>query len=250
MADSISEALLALALGQGRRLTEALAGVAIEGLSHETEAALFASLARLLVRQHGGAESSGTSGYQRALRSLLGGPDGVLVLLDSLPLGPAGYEASRLQAFERRWLGWRWRLRERGDRLRTVHQGLRLERIMVLPPGEVVMFEPRFEPGDPAVDLSAVAVGLLELGAREPLAWPDGYKPLFDVFWSTYLSHSGDHELLDVAPPFLAWRALQAASPLSPSPLPPAAQRKLFAFAEEVLAQRSFDPDVMSGLMR
>ncbi len=166
----------------------------------------------------------------------------MLALLDALPADPA-HESGRLQALERRFLGWRWRLRDGHERLRQVHRGLRLEQVAVRPGPDVVVVDAVLTPGDPALDVSAVAVGLLEMGAREPLSWRDGYRPLFDAFWSSYLGESGDHELLDVAPPFLAWHALRASSSLQPAPLKPAARQQLFSFAEVVIAQRSFYPD-------
>lgn len=252
MAGSISEALLSLALAQGVRLPEALGEVTSEGLASEREIALFQSLARLLVRQHKIPVLAPPTAYRDAFRrSITDEGSGVLALLDALPQGKNGLETQRLSAFERRYLAWRWRLREREGRLRKIHRALRLEQVMVLPDGEVILFEPQIDLGDPAADLSAIAVGLLEMAAREPLSWFDGYKPLFDALWSTYLADSGDHEMLDVAPPFLAFRALAAAATPSPDrPLTPTAQRKLFAFAEEALAQRSFDPDEVAWLAR
>jgi hypothetical protein len=162
-----------------------------------------------------------------------------------LPLDRKGHDPQQLLALERRFSGWRWRLRPRTDRLRSVHRGLTLEQVIVLPRARWRCSIRSWSPGDPAADVSAIAVELLALGASEPLCWPDGYKLLFDAFWSTYLAESGDHELLDVAPPFLAWRALRAAAPLSLG-----ARLKLFSFAEEVLAQTSFDPDGMRWMSR
>lgn len=200
------------------------------------------------MQQHRRVDLSGPPVYREALRRLLGGPEGLFALLDALPAGKGAIEPARLQNLERRFLGWRWRLRDRDERLRPVHRDLRLEHVSVLPGPEVVIFEPDFVPGDPALDVSAIAVCLLELGAREPLSWGDGYRPLFDAFWSTYLGESGDHELLDVAPPFLAWQALRAVT--SPAPLSAAARQKLFDFAEEALTQRSFNPDGIRWLER
>jgi hypothetical protein len=247
VADSISDALLSLALDRGQRLPSLLKRLAVEGLAQEHEIAPFRALARLLVQQHTAPPPQGDGPllYAGALRRVLTGDDGVLSLLDALPLDRKGHDPQQLLALERRFSGWRWRLRPRSDRLRSVHRGLTLERVTVLPEGEVALFDPVLEPGDPAADVSSIAVELLALGAREPLCWPDGYKLLFDAFWSTYLAESGDHELLDVAPPFLAWRALQAAPPL-----PLGARLKLFSFAEEVLAQTSFDPDGMRWMSR
>lgn len=247
MADNIADALLSLALHQGDPLPQALRRLAIEGLAQDGEIELFRSLARLLVRQHLAPLPPGSPGdtYAGAFRRVLTRDDGVLALLDALPLDSKSHDARRLQDIERRFLGWRWRLRGKSERLRRVRGELSLERVHVLPRGEVTIFDLALEPGDPAMDVSAVAVALLALGAREPLCWPDGYKLLFDAFWSTYLADSGDHELLDVAPPFLAWRALQASPPL-----PAGARSKLFSFAEEVLEQSSFDPDGMRWMSR
>jgi hypothetical protein len=245
VADSLSEALRLLVLNQGTSLHDALQRLAVEGLASASEIALFSALARSLVRSHLPLTSSGPEVYRKSLCAIFQGEQGVISLLDALPAGADDPDEGRLQAMERRFIGWRWRLRGRAERLRRVHGGLSFEGVRVLPQGEVMPLSTPEMPGDPALDVSAVTVGLLALGAREPLCWPEGYRLLSDAFWSTYLAESGDHELLDVAPPFLAWRALQAAAGLSGG-----ARRGLFEFAEEVLAQSTFDPDGLRGMAR
>lgn len=237
---------MAHVLAQSTSLPQALREIAVEGLSQPSHLALFHELARHLVRIHARVSLDGSPRYRERLRAMIGGRGGVLELLDTLPLGRgSAYDAQRLSGLERKFLAWRWRLRERGERLRYVHQGLSLERVLVFEQGAVAVVDPVLDAGDPALDLSAVAADLLTMGVREPVCWEDGYKPLFDAFWSAYLAESGDFELLDVAPPFLAWRALAASASL-----PAAAQQKLVAFAEDVLTQPSFNPDETSRFVR
>lgn len=245
VADSLSEALHLLVLNQGVSLHHALQRLAVEGLASAGEIELLVALARSLVRSHQPAVGEDPGVYRKSLQSIFQGERGVIALLDALPAGADDPDEGRLQAMERRLVGWRWRLRGRAERLRRVHGGLSFEGVRVLPRGEVTLLSTADALGDPALDVSAVAVSLLALGAREPLCWPDGYRLLSDAFWSTYLAESGDHEMLDVAPPFLAWRALQAAAGLSGG-----ARRALHGFAEEVLAQSSFDPDGLRGMAR
>ena len=248
MADNLSDALLSLVHPPEPRLPEALRRLAGEGLAQEHEIALFRSLARSLVRLHLPTVDppEPSRSYGASLLETIAGPRGVLALLDSLPPEPCPeHDPRRLQALERRFLAWRWRLRPRSERLRQVHRELRLEQVVVPQSGEVVLLSAGLTLGDPALDVSAVAVALLALGAGDPLCWPDGYRLLADAFWSTYLADSGDHELLDVAPPFLAWRALQAAQGL-PAP----ARRRLHAFVDEVLEQRSYNPDDLRWMTR
>ena len=46
-----------------------------------------------------------------------------------------------------------------------------------------------------------------------PGAWHRGLGPLWHRLWSRYALTTNDHELLEVAAPWLAWRALVIANP-------------------------------------
>lgn len=183
--------------------------------------------------------------YRFSLLQMLTAREGVLTSLDRLFVESTIVDLQNLQAMERRFLAWRWKLRGRSERLRQVYGRLQFDQIIVLPQGEITLIDPGLEPGDPALDVSIVTVALIELGAQEPLCWMDGYRLLLEAFWSTYLAASGDHELLDVTPPFLAWRALQCCLGATPG-----VQRRLLAFAEEVLEQSSFNPDALRWISR
>jgi hypothetical protein len=65
---------------------------------------------------------------------------------------------------------------------------------------------------------------------------------VWDTFWSTYLDATGDREVLEVIPPFFAWRALVVASPVWYPSLTPGMRDALLGFAEGVLEAGGVDP--------
>jgi aminoglycoside phosphotransferase family enzyme len=65
---------------------------------------------------------------------------------------------------------------------------------------------------------------------------------VWTAFWETYLGATGDREVLEVIPPFLAWRALVVASPVWYPGISPEARDALLAFAEEALDAGGIDP--------
>jgi len=69
-----------------------------------------------------------------------------------------------------------------------------------------------------------------------------GFERLWRCFWERYLERSGDRELLEVAAPFLAFRALVMANPLWYPALDAGVRRKLFNFIGNVLDAPAFDP--------
>jgi aminoglycoside phosphotransferase family enzyme len=75
-----------------------------------------------------------------------------------------------------------------------------------------------------------------------PSAWAEGIAPVWDAFWTTYLDGSGDRDVLEVIPPFFAWRALVVASPVWYPGIGPDARDALLRFAERALDAGRFDP--------
>ena len=68
------------------------------------------------------------------------------------------------------------------------------------------------------------------------------FERLFRGFWARYLERSGDLEILDVAAPFFAFRALVMANPLWYPVLEADVRRKMLDFALNVLDAPRFDP--------
>jgi hypothetical protein len=83
-----------------------------------------------------------------------------------------------------------------------------------------------------------------------PQAWRDGLGVLWRELWQRYAAARPDEELLAVAPPFLAWRALVVANPAFYPRMTGAARDRLLGFAEAVLDEHALDPAKAEELFR
>ena len=80
-------------------------------------------------------------------------------------------------------------------------------------------------------------------GVAEP------FLSLFDAFLDTYLGRSGDKELLEVLPPFFAFRALVIAHPRWYPNLAEATRAALLCLARAMAAPTVFDPARVPSLL-
>jgi hypothetical protein len=180
--------------------------------------------------------------YRRAIRDLVGSGEGIYGIVDGYPDGVPGAPPARLRALEERCAAWRWRLRERGDRLARTHGDFHPFNV-VFGDGSVptLLDASRGGCGDPADDLTAMAVNFLLFAIDDPAAWPHGLGVLWHQWWLRYLGLRPDAELLDVAPPFFAWRVLVVANPTFYPNLSARGRDRLLGFTEDLLDTR-LDP--------
>jgi len=80
-------------------------------------------------------------------------------------------------------------------------------------------------------------------GVAEP------FLTLFRAFLDAYLERSGDGELYEVLPPFLAFRALVIAHPRWYPTLSDATRQTLLTFARAMAGRGAFDPDRVVDLL-
>ncbi|MBI4242084.1 MAG: aminoglycoside phosphotransferase family protein, partial [Candidatus Rokubacteria bacterium] len=73
------------------------------------------------------------------------------------------------------------------------------------------------------------------------------FRRLFDRLFETYLAASHDHELFEVLPPFVMWRALVLANPLWYPKIPEHVRTALLDFAETMGELAPFDPVAVSA---
>jgi hypothetical protein len=180
--------------------------------------------------------------YHRRLRDLVGHGEGIMGLTDSYPPG-GGPGPSFLKAVEHAAIDWRWRLRGRTHRLSQVHGDFHPFNILFSGGNAFrVLDRSRGEWGDPADDVSALTINYLFFALQASGRFEGPLRSLFDSFWDVYLGASGDREILEVVPPFFAWRALVVASPLWYPSIAEAVRARLFRFIENVLAEPLFDP--------
>src|SRR5439155_24911666 len=109
--------------------------------------------------------------------------------------------------------------------------------------------------GEPAADISALGVNYLFFGLRnnalrDPATVAEPFLSLFRRFLDTYLSASGDAELLEVLPPFFAFRALVIAHPRWYPALMPDTRVALIRFARAMLDPAPFDLETLPATFR
>ena len=205
------------------------------------------ALARWLARLHAGRLRDPVA-WRRAVRDLVGAGEGVFGLVDAYPTGVPGVAPGALQALERGALEWRWRLRDRTERLCRIHGDFHPFNLLF---GEgtrlTVLDASRGAAGDPADDVTALAVNYLFFALQAPGRWRRAFAPCWVAFWETYLSHAGE-AVLEAAPPFLGWRSLVLACPRFYPDLPGDQREALLAWAGRGVARDRFDPALAEEL--
>lgn len=232
---STGEPYLLTTWASGTLYADELRRIATTGIASEPDITTAEQLARLLLDIHS-APGSHAGAYTRAIRDLLGHGEGIFGLVDS-------YQPSaltpRLRAIEEACLAWRWKLRDRTERLRRTHGDFHPFNILV--DHHITLLDAsRGSEGDPADDVACLTINYLFFGVGRP-AWQSGLGRLWDRFWQTYLA--GDRvDVLAAVAPFYAWRALVLASPKWYPHLTDADRDRILGFAERALAAERFDP--------
>lgn len=185
--------------------------------------------------------------YRRHVRDVIGHGEGIFGVVDGWPAGACGL--TRLEGIERSLIWWRWRLRAYEHRLRRVHGDYHPWNLIFDDKGQLTMLDrSRGEWGEPANDVTCITANFLffALQANGRLHGP--LEKLWSRFWRRYIDLTGDREILQVAPPFLAFRCLVMASPAWYPTLPRGVRDALLRLAAGALATERFDPDHAAGL--
>jgi len=244
------EFYLLTSFAEGILYSEDLRRIAQRGLTDPLDEKRCRALSTYLVTLHSTRLSNGQT-YRRAVRDLVGHGEGIFGIVDSYPDGVPAASLSRLNQIEERCLTWRWRLRAREDRLRRTHGDFHPFNIVF---GEGTQFTAldasRGCRGDPADDVTAMAINYVFFALDTPGAWQRGLGDLWRTFWNSYLESSGDSQLLQVAAPFLAWRGLVLANPRFYPGLSEKARDSLLALVERALGAAEFDPAFAEDVFR
>lgn len=188
--------------------------------------------------------------YLRHLRDVFGSGEGIAGLLDSYPPDFALASPAWLEAVERDCVVWRWRLKRETGRLSQIHGDFHPFNTLFDEGDVLTMLDRSRGPwGEPADDVACMAINYLFFSLQRSGSLAPPFSELWDGFWATYLAHSGDERLLRVIQPFFVWRALVLASPVWYD-VEPAVRKSLFAFVENVLRDRVFDPWLATTYLR
>lgn len=244
-----SEHYLITSYAPGTIYAHDLRRIAAERIATPRDVDRVDALARYLAALHTPLAPPGTR-YRRAIRDLVGSGEGIYGIIDGYPPDVPGAPASRLSAIEARCAAWRWRLRGRDDRLTRTHGDFHPFNIVFDGDAPTLLDASRGGCGDPADDVTALAINFVLFALDAPAAWRDGLGVLWRQLWRRYLAERPDDGLLAVAPPFLAWRALVVANPVFYPRMTGAARDQLLGFAEDVLDERALDPARAEELFR
>jgi Ser/Thr protein kinase RdoA (MazF antagonist) len=224
----------------------------LQGPAEALDVARAETLARFLADAHRDKRDEPTL-YHRRIRELVGHGECLMGILDSYPHPYPFLPPDVCEEIERGAVGWRWRLRHREHRLSRVHGDFHPWNILFREGADFSLLDrSRGEWGEPADDVSALAINYLffALRRREAAGAPAPLLDLFHVFLNAYLDASRDGELLEVLPPFLAFRALVIAHPRWYPALAPGTRTALVAFARRSMASQAFVPDEATALVR
>jgi hypothetical protein len=180
--------------------------------------------------------------YERRIRELVAHGECLMGILDSYPHPYPPLPPHVCEALEHDAISWRWRLRGRAHRLSCVHGDFHPWNLLFRDGVDFSALDrSRGEWGEPADDVSAIGINYLffglrkaALGGRRGVAEP--FLTLFKLFLDAYLADGRDGELLEVMPPFLAFRALVIGHPRWYPTLAPGVREALLGFARALMA--------------
>ena len=177
-----------------------------------------------------------------AFARLVGDGECIMGLTDSYPDHPL-FTPRVLEEIEHRAVTWRWRLKNRTERLRQVHGDFHPWNILFDCGLDFQLLDrSRGEFGDPADDVTCLTANYLFFSLQRSGRLEGIFETLFRGFWDRYLERSGDQEVLSVVAPFFAFRALVMASPVWYPHLSDSVREKLLRFILGVLEADRFDP--------
>ena len=227
---------------------EDLRRVAREGQVASLDISRCDALAGYLAALHVPANASPAL-YTRAVRDLVGHGEGIFGVIDAYPTDTPSAPPDRLRGIERRAADWRWRLRGREARLARIHGDFHPFNVLFDDSGGFAPLDAsRGCVGDPADDVTCMALNYVFFALDHPDSWRSGLGSLWRRFWRIYQGRRSDPDLLEVAPPFLAWRALVMACPRFYPEVAPAVRDALLALAESALDADRFDPESVEAM--
>jgi Ser/Thr protein kinase RdoA (MazF antagonist) len=213
----------------------------------EIDVARAETLGRFLAEVHAVKRDEPTL-YQRRIRELIGHGECLMGILDSYPHPYALLPPDVCEDIERTAVSWRWRLRRRAHRLSRTHGDFHPWNLLFREGTDFsVLDRSRGEWGEPADDVAALAVNYLFYALRS--AAPEAFRFLFCTFLESYLRDTHDREVLEVLPPFFAFRALVIAHPLWYPELAAPCRAALIHFARRMMLDTRFDPEDVRVLL-
>jgi hypothetical protein len=187
--------------------------------------------------------------YRRRIRDLIGHGECIMGIIDAY--GSVGFTTDReLVAYAGECLPWWGKIRDRSERLCSVHGDYHPGNIRLRGDDFVLLDRSRGSWGEPADDVSCLSVNYIHYAIKHRGTFEGPFAELFRRFLDAYLERTKDGGLYEVAPPFFAFRVLVLANPSFYPDDSDATRRKLLNFGHSVLEEDRFRVDRISDYLK
>lgn len=190
--------------------------------------------------------------YVRKLRDIIGHGECLMGVFDIYPRGtlPVG----RMAEIEKRCVDWRARLKGKYKRLCQTHGDFHPGNIWFRKRGRGEMDfrlldRSRGPWGEPADDLTALSINYIFFSVKHYGRVKDAYLEALKMFFSEYVSKTGDEELYSVVAPFFAFRGAVVANPVFYPELEEPRRHVIFNFIRNILETGKFQPEKINDYL-
>lgn len=186
--------------------------------------------------------------YRRRIRDLIGHGECIMGIIDAYE--PVEFVTeTELIAYAGKSLQWWGKIRDRGERLCSVHGDYHPGNIRLQESDFIVLDRSRGTWGEPADDVSCLGANFIHYAVKGRGTFEGPFAELFHVFLHAYLEKTGDDGFFDVCQPFFAFRMLVVANPRFYPDDTNETKRKLIDFGISVLETARFEPNHISAYL-
>jgi aminoglycoside phosphotransferase family enzyme len=186
--------------------------------------------------------------YRRRIRDLIGHGECIMGIIDA-------YEAvdftkdTELVEYAGKCLPWWGKIRDRSERLCSVHGDYHPGNIRLHGDDFVLLDRSRGSWGEPADDVSCLSVNYIHYAIKDRGTFEGPFAELFRLFLDFYLEKTKDGGFFEVTQPFFAFRVLVVANPRFYPEDSDVTKRKLLNFGHAVLEEDRFHVDRISDYL-
>ncbi len=179
--------------------------------------------------------------YRRRIRDLIGHGECIMGIIDAYE--PVDFTTDReLVAYAGKALDWWGKIRDRGERLCSVHGDYHPGNIRLQGDDFILLDRSRGTWGEPADDVSCLGMNYIHYAVKDRGTFAGPFAELFRIFLDAYLEKTGDTGFFEVAQPFFAFRVLVIANPKFYPDDTAEIRRRLMNFGFSVLETARFEP--------
>ncbi len=177
--------------------------------------------------------------YLRKIRDTIGHGECLMGVFDTYP--PQTLSVEEMEEIECLSIRWRYRLRNRTERLCQIHGDFHPGNIWFKDKEFILLDRSRGPYGEAADDVTALTINYIFFSIRYHGRLMGPYEEALRLFYDEYIALTGDHEILTVVQPFYAFRGAVVGNPIFYPDVTPLRRRIIFNFIKKVLKSDIFE---------